>query len=179
MALKDRADSFGWVSIAVHWTMAISIIGMFALGLYMDTLSYYDPDYRLYPHWHKSIGLLLVGLFGFRLLWRAVNTSPDALGDIKLEIVMAKLAHFGLYALLLVVFVSGYLISTADGRAIEVFNWFAVPASGIAISEDTAGAWHYYSTHVLIALAAVHALAALKHHFINKDRTLRRMLGLN
>jgi cytochrome b561 len=73
---------------------------------------------------------------------------------------------------------SGYLISTADGRAIQVFDWFEVPAlvTGIANQEDIAGAVHYWVAVALIALASLHGLAALKHHFLDRDGTLLRML---
>ena len=76
---------------------------------------------------------------------------------------------------------SGYLITSADGSSIQVFDWFAVPSitgdrKGL---EDIAGAVHYWSTWALVLLAGVHGLAALKHHFLDRDDTLRRMLGLS
>lgn len=66
--------------------------------------------------------------------------------------------------------------STADGRAIEVFNWFSMPAVGELFlnQADIAGEIHYYLAYSLIGLAALHALAALKHHYINKDNTLKK-----
>jgi cytochrome b561 len=75
---------------------------------------------------------------------------------------------------------AGYLISTADGRAIEVFGLFNVPAlvTGIPNMEDSAGQAHLVLAISLISLATLHALAALKHHFFDRDQTLRRMLGL-
>ena len=75
------------------------------------------------------------------------------------------------------IMLSGYLISTADGRAIEVFSWFEVPAtlSDIDGQEDIAGDIHEILAWTLIVLVALHALAALKHHFIDKDTTLKRM----
>jgi cytochrome b561 len=90
------------------------------------------------------------------------------------------LAHGLLYLLLFALMVSGYLISTADGRGLEVFDWFAIPAtlSGLKGQEDLAGEVHLYLAWSLILLAALHALAALKHHFIDRDITLKRMLGM-
>jgi cytochrome b561 len=74
---------------------------------------------------------------------------------------------------------SGYLISTADGRPVDVFGIFTLPAtlSGLPNQADTAGDLHLAMAIAVIVLAALHALAALKHHFIDRDRTLRRMLG--
>lgn len=91
----------------------------------------------------------------------------------------ASLAHGLLYVLLFAVMAAGYLISTADGRAIEVFGLFEVPATitGIEEQEDMAGEVHLVLAITLISLASGHALAALKHHFIDRDRTLKRMLG--
>src|SRR5690606_41109935 len=74
---------------------------------------------------------------------------------------------------------SGYRISTADGRPISVFGWFEMPAliTGIPRQEDVASDVHFYAAWALIILAGLHALAALKHHFIDRDDALRRMFG--
>jgi cytochrome b561 len=95
-------------------------------------------------------------------------------------IIAAKIAHALLYLLLLITLISGYLISTADGRAIELFNLINIPALPFAIDnqEDLAGLIHFIVATILISLAAIHAIAALKHHFIDKDITLKRMLAL-
>jgi cytochrome b561 len=76
--------------------------------------------------------------------------------------------------------VSGYLISTADGRGVSVFGWFTVPATlhGIDGQEDVAGVVHLTLASTLVAVALLHAGAAFKHHFIDRDRTLKRMLGM-
>jgi cytochrome b561 len=85
------------------------------------------------------------------------------------------LLFFGLFALML----AGYLISTADGRGISLFGWFEVPAlfSAFSDQEDIAGAVHKYLAWGLVIFAGLHGLAALKHHFIDRDSTLKRMLG--
>lgn len=79
---------------------------------------------------------------------------------------------------MLVVMTSGYLISTAEGRGVSVFGWFEVPAviSDLPNQATLAGNIHWYSALLLILLAAGHALAALKHHFIDRHDTLTRML---
>ena len=84
-----------------------------------------------------------------------------------------------LYLLLFCTAISGYLISTADGRPVEVFGHFEVPASltDLPGQADWAGAIHLTLAITVIVLTAVHALAALKHHFVDRDRTLLRMLG--
>ena len=93
--------------------------------------------------------------------------------------VASKLGHLALYGLLLAVIVAGYLISTADGEPISVFGWFSVPAtlSGLPDQADVAGEIHLYLAWALVVFAVLHALAALKHHFVDRDPTLKRMLG--
>ena len=82
-------------------------------------------------------------------------------------------------ALGLVVMIAGYLISTADGVGISVLGWFEVPAlvSGLPDQADVAGQIHFYLAWALVIFSGLHALAALKHHFIDRDATLKRMLG--
>ena len=89
------------------------------------------------------------------------------------------MTHLLLYLLLLAIMVSGYLISTADNRSIEVFGWFSVPATitDLPKQEDIAGWVHLILASTLIGLVSLHAAAALKHHFIDRDRTLKRIFG--
>lgn len=180
MNIRNSHTNWGVVSIAVHWVVAVAVIGLFAVGLYMVELDYYDSMYRTAPFVHKSIGILLFLLMVFRLLWRLVNTTPTPLESHKRwEQKAAHWMHNGLYILLFILMISGYLISTADGRGISVFGWFEVPSilSGIDNQEDIAGGVHEILAYILIAFVVVHAVGALKHHFIDKDRTLTRMLG--
>lgn len=163
---------------AIHWLSALTVFGMFSVGLWMMDLSYYSEWYRTAPHWHKSVGLLLAALTLFRVIWKLVTPSPSIEGT-WLEKVAAKLMHGFLYINLFVLFVSGYLISTADGRGIDVFNWFTLPGAGSLFNQqsDIAGMIHLYAAWILIVMVLLHALAALKHHFINKDNTLQKMIG--
>ncbi|AKH68448.1 cytochrome B561 [Spongiibacter sp. IMCC21906] len=180
MPLKNTKDRYGWGSVSLHWLMAITVIGMFALGIWMRDLSYYDPWYRQGPFIHKSIGILLLGALLFRLLWKAFNIRPHHDPSLKpWEKRTATLTHVSLYILMLALMAAGYLISTADGRAISVFDWFSVPATikDIPNQEDIAGDVHEILAWILIILAGVHAAAALKHHFIDDDTTLVKMLG--
>ncbi|WP_409523574.1 cytochrome b [Nitrincola sp. MINF-07-Sa-05] len=179
--VRNSKHQFGWMTILLHWLAALAVIGMYPLGLYIVSLSYYDPGYRIYPDIHRSIGILLAMLLAFRLLWRLVNPSPVSLSHIRWERLAASAGHIALYALVLVVILSGYMLSTADGRSISVFNWFSVPAipSLATRQEELAGTVHFYAATGLIVMASIHALAALKHHYLNRDNTLRRILGLD
>lgn len=181
MQLQNSPERYGLIAILIHWLVAVTVIGLFALGYWMVDLTYYDDWYKRAPDIHRSIGLLLFGVMLLRILWRAVNQIPAPLpGHRRWEVISAHLAHNLLYLLLFVAMISGYLISTADGSSISVFGWFDVPSVTGQVKglEDTAGTVHYWSTWAIVALAAVHAAGALKHHVIDRDRTLRRMLGM-
>ncbi|WKD50416.1 cytochrome b [Microbulbifer spongiae] len=180
MRFRNHQTHYGCIAITLHWLMAPGIIGLFALGWWMRQLSYYDPWYQKAPDIHKSIGILMLFLLVFRLLWRTFNPSPQTLPTTPpWQTLAARLTHGFIYLILLIIMLSGYLISTADGRAIEVFGWFSLPSTiqGIPNQEDIAGRVHEILAWSLMALIAVHALAALKHHFINRDTTLLKMLG--
>lgn len=169
----------GWgrVIITVHWLSAVAVVGLFAVGLWMVDLNYYSSWYKTAPHWHKSIGLLLAALTLGRIAWRITHARPAAFGK-PWERKVSGVIQLTFYALLIGLFASGYLISTADGRGIELFNWFTVPGMGsfVADQEDVAGDIHSFIAWSLIVLSALHALAALKHHFIDRDATLKQML---
>ncbi|MFJ5158199.1 cytochrome b [Pantoea sp. NPDC088449] len=180
MMWRNSTQHFGMVSILLHWLMALAIFGMFALGLWMVGLGYYDSWYHDAPEIHKGIGLLLFAALLARIGWRFLSPPPKPLQSDSLSVRRAaRVAHGLLYGLLLVLLLSGYLISTAEGKPISVFGWFNVPAlfSGAAQQADLAGDIHLWMAWSLILLSALHALAALKHHFIDRDVTLKRMLS--
>ena len=176
--LKNNKTGFGLISIILHWTSVIVVLGLFAAGWWMVDLSYYSEWYRTAPYWHKSVGILFAFAVIFRLGWNRFQPHPEPLGS-KTENVLAKVAHTLLYLLLFTLFISGYLISTADSRDIEVFGWFSVPGMGSLFDnqEDIAGLIHEWLAYSLIGLAVLHGAAAIKHHFIDKDDTLKRMLS--
>lgn len=162
----------------IHWFTALTVVGMFGSGLWMVDLSYYSEWYKTAPHWHKSIGITLTAITIFRFLLKAFTKQPKTEGK-KPDVLLAKVAHLSIYLLLSALFVSGYLISTSDGRGIDIFNWFTLPGAGEIFSNqsDIAGRIHLYAAVSLIALSVLHALAAIKHHYIYKDNTLNKMIG--
>ncbi len=178
--MNNTNSSYGYISIFFHWISALSIFGLFGLGYYMVDLTYYHEWYKTAPELHKSIGLVLFALMMLRLLWRYNQVTPDDLSSHSaIERKAGKLIHSLLYILIFAVMITGYLISTADGRGVDVFELITVPAFGSFIEnqEDIAGLIHKWLAYLLLALATLHALAALKHHFIDKDNTLNRIIG--
>ena len=180
MIWRNRSDRWGAIAIIIHWTTAVAVVAMFTLGQWMVDLGYYHTWYYQAPYVHKSIGAILFIITIIRLIWRLLNKVPNYLpSHSTFERMAAKAVHLLLYVLLFCVMISGYLISTANGQPLIVFNWFKVPAIlyGIEHQVDIAGKAHRICAIGLISVAGLHLLAALKHHLIDKDRTLHRMLG--
>ncbi|MDH5472805.1 MAG: cytochrome b [Gammaproteobacteria bacterium] len=180
-ALGNSHNHWGLVARLFHWLTAFIVLAMFILGLWMVDLNYYHQWYKTAPDLHKSAGISLFAFTLLRLIWRFTHLTPSPLASHSaFEVSVARFTHRLLYLLLFGLMLSGYLISTADGRALDVFKLFEIPAiiHGIDKQEDIAGTVHLILAIMLISIALLHASAALKHHFIDKDRTLKRMLGL-
>lgn len=180
MQLRNTSRRYGIISISLHWIFAIAVYAMFGLGLWMVTLSYYDGWYHQAPELHKSIGVLMMMGLVIRVIWRHISPPPAApKTHSKFTRISAVAAHITLYALLFALLISGYLISTAEGKPISVFGIFDVPATlaDAGSQADIAGVIHLWLAWSVVILSVLHGLAALKHHFIDKDDTLKRMLG--
>lgn len=180
LQMRNAENRYGAVAITFHWIAAVVIVGLFALGFWMVDLSYYNQWYKRAPDIHRSVGILLFLGMVFRVVWRFANPRPAPLSThSRFEVIAAHAAHRLLYLLVFTAMISGYLITTADGSSIDVFGWFEVPSvlGRVKGMEDMAGLVHYWVTWSIVGLASLHAIAALKHHFFDKDDTLRRMLG--
>lgn len=178
MNLRNTTESYGLVSRVNHWLMAILIVGLFVVGLYMTSLGYYDALYHTLPWWHKSIGLCVFLLLILRFMWKMLNPQPHSLATHSaFEKKAASLTHKSFYLLISLIIVSGYFISTAKGKGVSFFDWFEIPALITPITEqaDKAGLVHLWLAYLLAAFVTAHAAGALKHHFIDKDETLKRM----
>lgn len=180
MALRNTENSYGLVTISIHWLTAVLIISAFALGLYIEDLEYAHPWYHKGPALHKSVGLTVFFLVFMRILWHRVSPAPKPLEMPDKELKIAKAVKLGLYGLMILAPVAGYLVSTADGRGVEFFGLFKIPAiiAGKKPQEELFEEVHEIAVFAIMGLVLLHGLAALKHHFIEKDATLLRILGL-
>ena len=178
MQITNQKHTYGWISIVLHWVIAAVVLGTFALGFWMVGLDYYSNWYHDAPNIHKSVGVLLLITMLGRFFWNQFNSKPQPLGNSSIQKSAAKAVHFILYLLVFLIGVSGYLISTAESQPIAVFNWFEVPAwlTPFEDQADVAGDIHEWLAYALIGLVSLHAAAAVKHHFVEKDNTLKRMI---
>jgi cytochrome b561 len=178
---RNTAEYFGIVNISVHWLSALVIFGLFFLGLWMVDLDYYSHWYHRAPHLHKSFGLILIIITLFRIVWVSLNPKPVSLSQIKWQKQLATFIHYNIYLLLFTLFISGYVVTTADGSSIYLFDWLSLPAivTGNEALVEPLALIHQYGAYLLIALIALHVIGAFKHHFIEKNVTLMRMLSPN
>lgn len=178
--LRDNYNNLGRISIVNHWLLAALMIGMLVFGLVLEEMPR-GAGKRELMGLHKSIGILILFLGMWRVGWRLVQAFPTPAGDSKnWEKRIAKIVHIVLLAGILLMPLSGYLMSSAGGKDINVFGLFVMP--NITDSKalgDFSHSFHGYFPYFLIALIILHVAAAIKHHFISKDNTLKRMFGLN
>jgi len=165
------------VAKGLHWLMAVMILGLLALGIYMSDLPLSPQKLTLYS-WHKWFGVTVFLLVWLRLAWR-VTHRPPALPE-TLSAPMRLAAHAGhavLYALMIAIPVTGWLMSSAKGFQTVWFGVLPIPDLLGRDRElgDLLQQVHKLLNLLLMLTLAGHVLAALWHHFVLKDDTLRRM----
>ena len=179
MPLRNTKYTFGSATKFFHWIIGLLIIGMLAMGLIMTRLSDQVLRRELY-NIHKSLGLTILGLIILRILWRAINRAPKYPDSIPLwEQKVAHLAHALLYILMIAMPLSGWIMSTASGHPISFWGLFQFGLPGIEANRNVTKLFnqiHEYIGYTLIVVIVIHVLSALKHHFLGKNKVLRRML---
>lgn len=162
-----------------HWVTAVTFFGLFGLGWWMMGLGYYDTWYQRGPFWHVGVGVLLMLWVALRLGYRLSSRYPPPLVSHRpWEVKLSHLVHGLLYMGLFGLGITGYLIVTAKGQALTVFDWFSLPPvfEGNTLA-TTAGRLHWALAWGMVGLVTLHVSAALKHHFVDKDATLLRMIS--
>lgn len=166
-------------AILLHWLTALLIIAAFTLGLVMTDIPGITPTKLKYYSWHKWLGVTVLALAVIRVLWRKANRPPAQLASMTaLQVKMADGMHYLLYFLIFAVPLSGYLYTTAAGVPVVYLGLFQIPSlfeADTALKEILKPV-HYWLNMLLAAAVAGHVLAALKHHFIDRDGVLKRML---
>ncbi|MFV0662156.1 cytochrome b [Denitromonas sp.] len=165
-------------AIALHWLIALGILASVSLGLYMTELSLSPTKLKLYS-WHKWAGVTLFALIVFRLGWRLTHPAPALPATMPPALRLAAgAAHWVLYGLMLAIPLSGWLMSSAKGFQTVWFGVLPLPdllAKDAALG-DTLKAVHEWLNYSLLGMVVLHSTAALKHHFIDRDSVLTRML---
>jgi cytochrome b561 len=174
-----RSDHTRWSTTAktFHWVMALLILGNGAFAFWMDGLKPSLQKINLFAL-HKSIGLTVLALFLLRVLWRAIDRRPPDVPAPRWQHLAAKTVHGFLYLLIVAIPLSGWAFNSAHGFPLQYFKQFNLPALVEKNPElsDTLGNVHVYLFWFLLLVLAAHIGGALKHHFIDRDDTLRRML---
>jgi cytochrome b561 len=176
--LKNTKERYGTVTKTLHWVTALCVLGLLGVGLYMDEIHDLSVKLRVY-NLHKSFGICVLSLTVFRVVWHFYSRKPAYIATLKSwEKAGARLVHSFLYVALIGMPLTGWLMSSAAGRSVSVFGLFVLPDL-VTVNKQLGDFFyeaHGYLAYALMAAIAGHAAAALKHHFIDKDLTLKRML---
>ncbi len=176
MSTTANPTRYTGTAIALHWALALMIVGSFVLGTYMVDLPFSVARLKLY-NWHKWAGVLILALSALRLLWRLTHRPPADLPMPTWQRRAAHGAHLALYALFFAVPLMGWAYSSAAGFPIVLFGVLPLP-DFVPVSRELAEAlkpWHGALAQVLAAVVLLHVAGALKHQFIDRDGLLRRM----
>ncbi len=172
---------YSGVAIALHWVLALALLGMVGFGLYMADLPFSPARLKLY-NWHKWAGVCVLVLSLARLLWRLTHRPPALPAAMQAAMpAWQKLAHHGthaaLYALFFAIPLLGWAYSSAAGFPIVVFGVLPLP-DWVPVSPDLAEALkplHKWAALTLTALVGLHVAAVVKHQLIDRDDLLWRM----
>ena len=178
MFWRNTETRFGAAAMTLHWLVFALVVGMVALGWTMVPLPLGVQKLRLYD-WHKSIGIVVFSLMAARLLWRLWNPPPPLPVHMKpWERRLARISHISLYAVLFAMPLSGWIMSSAANFPVSAFGLFVLPdlVKPDKALLETMKIFHRFASYGLFALLAIHAAGAAKHHFVDKDDVLKRML---
>lgn len=164
-------------AIALHWVTVALIATGFTIGVWMVDLPIAPQTIRVYAY-HKWIGITVFLVTLARVAWRAAHPVPPAVAMPSWQRRTAIASHVSLYLLMLAIPMSGWLYSSATG--VEVVYLGVIPLPNVVAKDEALAALlksvHYTLNFTLLALVLVHAGAALRHHYVERDRVLSRML---
>lgn len=178
--MKNLAiDSYSRGSKWLHWMVAIIVMGMLSFSFFLGDIpdQYQSSAYII----HKSLGLTVLFLMCVRLFWIIHTGRPELPFAVPAwERVLTRVVQTSMYILLFAMPIVGWIMSAAGGRNPIYFGLFELPLPGVGVDKQLSHTMenaHGIIAWILIVLITLHVLGALKHHFINKDRVLHRMLG--
>ena len=178
MPIKNTPEQWGTVSKILHWVVVLLVLLMAWIGLRMGDMPN-GPDKIASYALHKSVGITILALVLARIGWRFYAGAPDGLpGTPRWQKRIASLTHLALYALLLAMPLSGWMLNSASGFPLQWFGLVNLPAiTGKdhdlhELAEDI----HEWLFWAMVTLVVMHAAAAFYHHLFQRDATLTRML---
>ncbi|HNP35487.1 MAG TPA: cytochrome b/b6 domain-containing protein [Woeseiaceae bacterium] len=175
--LYDRADSFGRMSIALHWLIAGLIVLQFMLAKLAAYTTSNLRELVLLAN-HKSVGITILMLALVRVAWRLSHKPPPLPPSLpNWQVVASHISHWSLYALIFFMPVTGWLMSSASAFSVSWFNLFQLPDLVAPNPElkETLEDTHRFLSYVLLTVASLHIIAALKHKIVDKDGIMERM----
>ncbi|MBL8838521.1 MAG: cytochrome b [Alphaproteobacteria bacterium] len=177
MAWRNAETQYGRTARTFHWLVAAMLLGQFSLAFTMVAMPEGELQYKL-TNLHESIGITILAITTARLIWRWIDPPPPPLPMPPLMRLGSRIVHGALYAVLFAIPATGYLMTNALGFPVVLFGALPLPdlvglnrPFGFAVL-----AAHYWLGMALLVLFAAHAGAALLHHLVLRDGTLRRML---
>ena len=180
--LRNGENDFGIVTIVLHWTIALLVLGLMVVGFAMRRIEL-DPalQFSLYQ-WHKSLGFTALGLALLRAIWWLTERTPRPVPGLHpFEHAAARQTHRILILLGIITPLAGWAVASASTLNMPslYFNIIVIPHLPLSQSESSEAFWantHAFLAYVMLALVAIHAAAALYHHFVRGDEVLIRML---
>ena len=176
MSSAATTERYSGIAIALHWLLALAILGAFIVGVYMSDLPVSPQRLKLY-NWHKWAGICILALSALRLLWRLTHRPPADVAMPEWQRRSAHAVHILLYLLFFAVPLAGWAYSSAAGFPVVVCGVLPLP-DFVAPSKELAEAikpLHKILAFTMAALVLAHVAAALKHHFVDGDGLLSRM----
>ena len=160
VSILNTQTRYGVVSRALHWSIVLGIVAQWLLA---------EAGDAALPL-HQSLGMSILGLAVFRLVWRLANPTPAWPADMKpYEVALARTVHVAFYLLLFAIPITGWALSSAEGEPLRFFGLFDIPRIVLG-SEDTLEEVHELLFNVLVGLAVLHALGAAKHWLARQGR---------
>ena len=174
---RNTNATWGFLSQLLHWLVVFLIIVQWILARYASTQTLMAKILPL--GLHKSFGITILALAALRLVWRLLNPTPSAPDDQRAwERVLARISHVALYALIIALPISGWLMSSARNFAVSWFGIFQLPALAGPDQQlfKQMDDLHRFLFTALLVIASLHVLGAFKHHYVDRNDMLRRML---
>jgi cytochrome b561 len=173
----STAVAYSRTAVALHWILALLLLGQIAFGWYLQDIPRGTPDRTVFVNFHKSIGMTLGLLILFRVYWRVTHRAPELpVSQPSWERAAASVSHWVLYACMLIMPLSGYIASNFSKWGVNFFNKVKLPPWGVESEAiyNALNTTHVVTSCIFVTLIAIHVLAAVRH-LVLRDGIFSRM----